>query len=75
MRSFTDGEGRQWDVTVGRESWGNLVLLFSPRRGNDNRTLLVAAETSRQAEAELAALSEEELRARLDGSTPWDPSA
>lgn len=75
MRSFTDGEGREWDVTVGRQSWGNLVLLFSPRRGTDNRTLLLAAETARQAEAELAGLSAEDLRARLDASQPWDPSA
>lgn len=73
MRGFSDREGGEWDVMVGRESWGNLVLIFSPRRGSGNRTLLIAAETVRQAEAELAALGEDELRARLRESRPWEP--
>lgn len=71
MRGFTDGDGRPWDAMVGRESWGTLVLLFSPRGEGGNRTLPLAAETVRQAEAELAALSDEALRARLAESQPW----
>ncbi len=71
MRSFRDGEGNEWDVMVGRESWGMLVLLFSSRRGSDNRTSPLAAETAREAERELEALDEDTLRERLADSAPW----
>lgn len=71
MRGFTDAEGRAWDAMVGRESWGALVLLFSPRGEGGNRTLPLAAETVRQAEAHLAALTDDELRAALADSQPW----
>ncbi|HET6228901.1 MAG TPA: hypothetical protein VFE05_02415 [Longimicrobiaceae bacterium] len=71
MRSFLDGDGREWDVMVGRESWGNLVLLFSPRHAGENRVAPVAVETRRQAEDELAALDDRGLRERLAASAPW----
>lgn len=35
MRSFQDPEGRHWDVTVGRESWGAFYVLFVPRVAED----------------------------------------
>lgn len=72
MRSFTDAEGRAWDAMVGRESWGGSVLLFSPRAGRDVRVAPLAAETTREAEQELAELSEAELRERLAASRPWE---
>lgn len=34
MRSFTDEDGGQWEVVVGRESYGIVVALFSPKRGS-----------------------------------------
>lgn len=71
MRRFADGEGRAWDVTVGRESWGTLVLVFSLRDGHENRTALMAAETLRDAERELEEMDEAALRERLAGSKPW----
>ncbi len=72
MRVIEDAEGRSWDVIVGRGSWGSLVLLFSLRGANENRTADLASESVRQAEQELAALSDDEVRARLADSTPWE---
>ena len=72
MRTIEDGGGRTWDVVVGRGSWGSLVILFSLRGPNENRTFDLASETVRQAEQELAALTDDELRERLAGSKPWE---
>jgi hypothetical protein len=72
MRVVEDAEGRSWDVMVGRGSWGSLVLLFSLRGANENRTAELASETVRQAEQELSALSDDEVRARLADSRPWE---
>lgn len=72
MRSFTDDAGRGWDATVGRESWGIVVLLFSLRSGHDLRVAPLASETVRDAERELAEMPEEGLRERLAASRPWE---
>jgi hypothetical protein len=71
VRGFTDEAGRTWDVALGKESWGTLVLLFSPRGGGDARTSILAAETAFAANAELDALTDDELRERLRDSRPW----
>ena len=71
MRGFTDESGRRWQVVLGKESWGTLVLLFSPADGGDTRTSILAAETSFAATAELDALTDDELRDRLRESRPW----
>ncbi len=72
MRVIEDAQGRNWDVMVGRGSWGSLVLLFSLRGANENRTSELASETVREAEQELSALSDDEVRARLADSKPWE---
>lgn len=71
MRGFTDDAGRQWQVMLGKESWGTLVLLFSPDDGGETRTSILDAETPFAANAELDALSDDDLRARLRDSRPW----
>lgn len=71
MRAFTDDAGRRWQITLGKESWGTLVLLFTPTNGGDARTSVLAAETMFDANAELNALSDDDLRARLRDSRPW----
>jgi hypothetical protein len=71
MRAFVDDAGRRWQVALGKESWGTLVLLFSPADGGDARTSVLAAETSLDASAELDALTDEDLRERLRASRPW----
>ncbi len=72
MRSFEDAGGRSWDVTVGRESWGTVVLLFSLRSARDVRVAPLEAETVRDAERELAEMPEDGLRERLAASRPWE---
>lgn len=71
MRRFQDAAGLTWDVTTGKESWGTLVLLFAPRDGGGPRKLVLAVETSFEAERVLNALSDDELRDRLAESVPW----
>ncbi len=71
MRAFTDTTGRQWHVTIGKESWGTLVLLFTPTGSGDARTSVLTAETQFAASAELDAMSDSELRDRLGESRPW----
>ena len=71
MRRFTGGDGREWEVTIGKESWGTLVLLFSPAAGGDVRKAVLQAETSRAAHAELDEMTDDALRTQLDGAGPW----
>jgi hypothetical protein len=71
VRSFLDDAGRRWEVVLGKESWGTLVLIFTPTAGGDARTTVLSAETSFDANAELDALTDDELRDRLRASRPW----
>lgn len=71
VRGFSDAEGRRWQVVLGKESWGTLVLLFSPAAGGDTRTSVLHAETMFAATAELDELTDDELRERLRDSRPW----
>jgi hypothetical protein len=71
VRSFTDETGRQWEVVLGKESWGTLVLLFSPAAGGDVRVSALSSETSFDASAELDALTDAQLRDRLRDAHPW----
>jgi hypothetical protein len=71
VRSFLDDAGSAWQVTLGKESWGTLVLLFTPESGGDARTSVLSSETMFDASAELAALDDDALRERLRDSRPW----
>jgi len=71
MRRLTDASGTEWDVTIGRESWGTLVLLFVPRVGGGPRQSVMAAETQLAAEQRLQEMSETELESRLEDAKPW----
>jgi hypothetical protein len=71
MRAFVDEHGQRWQVVLGKESWGTLVLLFSPDAGGDARTSILSSETMRDASAELDAMTDDDLRARLRDSRPW----
>ena len=71
MRRFVGEDGQEWEVMVGKESWGTLVLLFSPPSGGNVRKAVIAAETARAAHAELDAMSDETLRAHLASASPW----
>jgi hypothetical protein len=71
VRTFADDAGSDWQVTLGKESWGTLVLLFTPVAGGDARTSVLTAETMFDASVEFDALSDDALRARLRESRPW----
>jgi hypothetical protein len=71
VRSFRDDAGNAWQVTLGKESWGTLVLLFTPAAGGEARTSILTAETMFDASAELDALDDDALRERLRDSRPW----
>jgi hypothetical protein len=71
MRRFVGEDGREWEVTIGKESWGTLVLLFSPLGSGDVRKAVIAAETSLAAHAELDAMTDEMLRTQLERASPW----
>jgi hypothetical protein len=70
MRRFLGVDGREWEVVVGRESWGTVVAIFVPREGGDppRQTLLDVTSTEDALRA-LQAASEAELRLLLDRST------
>ena len=71
MRSFFDDVGGAWQVTLGKESWGTLVLLFTPESGGEARTSVLSSETMFDASTEMDALDDDALRARLRDSRPW----
>ena len=70
MRRFTSND-ESWDAVVGHESWGTFVLLFTPARGGDVKKSVLTGETPLQAQTELDAMSDDELRARLASASPW----
>ncbi len=71
MRTIIDANGLRWQVMIGKESWGTLVLLFSPADGSDARTSILSSETMLAANAELDTLSDQELLERLRDGRPW----
>lgn len=76
MRLFTDpATGTRYDVSVGRESYGMQVVLFFPQGGGDVLKAMLAAETRLDAQAELDAFSDEDLRECLDRAIPWEASS
>lgn len=71
VRELADLEGRRWDATIGKESWGTLLILFVPRDGGVPRKSVLLSESPFDAEREFDAMDEEELRARLSAAQPW----
>jgi hypothetical protein len=71
MRRFTDSAGNQWDVVLGRESWGTSLALFVPRGTADQpvRQAPLRQAGYDAATQELNALDDAALQALLDGST------
>jgi hypothetical protein len=72
MRRHQDTQGRSWDVTVGRESFGALYALFLPTATNpeEPRQALLRAESAMEAETELDGLTSDELDDLLQRSEP-----
>lgn len=75
MLSLTDEHGNRWQVIVGKESFGNMVLLFS-RLDSDIVLSHAVAENSRlEAERSLRDMEVGELRRLLRHAVPWKGTA
>ncbi|RFA30052.1 hypothetical protein CAI21_07515 [Alkalilimnicola ehrlichii] len=72
MRTLIDVEGKEWDVAVGRESYGMQVLLFFPRGGGEIRKAMMGSSTRLDAQQELDSLNRQALQERLESSQPWE---
>lgn len=70
MRTIEDRSGAAWDVAVGKESYGTMVLLFSRRGARNVRRITVDAISRMQAETLLRELSTVALLEKLDHAEP-----
>ena len=71
MRRFTDAGGKRWQVAVGKQSYGAMVLLFIPE-GNDE-VLQAELDVANNFEAErtLDRFGEGDLQRVLAEAVPW----
>lgn len=58
------------DVMVSKASWGTISLLFVPRGHGQSRAVVMEEESQFDAERALDGMTEEELVARFEQSTP-----
>jgi hypothetical protein len=72
MRVFADDDGAKWTAATVFGSYGEARLIFSRQEGDELRTLALAAENLREAERNLSALDEKELRTYLKEAEPYD---
>ena len=70
MKRFVDEQGREWDVVLGRESWGSLLALFVPRGAGSPRQATLASSDYNTAQQELDALDDGALAEMLRNSVP-----
>lgn len=72
MRRYTDARGREWDVVVGRESFGALYALFVPAGETraETRQALLQEDSKARAQAAVEAMSEDDLNDLFDRSEP-----
>ena len=72
MRTIQDENGHIWDVAVAAASYGMHYLVFAARGEHDIRQTPMIASTLFDAERELAALTDEELRTQLENAESRD---
>ena len=72
MRRYTDPRGRDWDVVVGRESFGALYALFVPAGETraETRQALLQQDSKARAQAAVEAMSEEEMNELFERAEP-----
>lgn len=73
MRRITDADLREWEVTVGRGSWGAYTALFVPRKGGEVREALLSAASVEAASRCVMEGPIEELLTLLEKSGPRTP--
>ncbi|MFO7894277.1 MAG: hypothetical protein R6U63_11120 [Longimicrobiales bacterium] len=72
MRRYTDPRGRDWDIVVGRESFGALYALFVPSGETraETRQALLQEESKPQAQAAVEAMSDSEIDDLFERAEP-----
>ncbi len=71
MRVFQSPDGVEWQVMIGRESWGGFVTILSPTRGNDEpRQAPLTVGSMEEAQKWLSSMNEEDLAELLEASEP-----
>jgi hypothetical protein len=70
MRRFSDRDGIEWDIVIGRESWGTSVALFVPPTASDLgvRQAALEAAAADGAMRELDSLDDAALQELFDRS-------
>ena len=69
MRIFKDLLGNEWEVVVGRESWGTVVAIFVLRKGTEPpRQALMDVSSWDDGNRILLEMSQEDLRDLLGES-------
>lgn len=72
MRAFKDDQGERWQAALMQGSYGHILLLFSPMSRSEARQILMDANYMAEAGERLAQLTDDQLRALLKDSQPWD---
>jgi hypothetical protein len=72
VRRYTDPRGRQWDIVIGRESFGALYALFVPAADTraETRQSLLHADSQGAALEAVEGMSEDELNDLFERSEP-----
>ncbi|TVR54263.1 MAG: hypothetical protein EA421_09230 [Gemmatimonadales bacterium] len=73
MQRITDADGQDWDVTVGRGSWGSFMALFIPRGDGEVREAPLPVGEASEASGSLQDMSREDLLVLLEKSDPRTP--
>ncbi len=69
MRVFQDSTGREWEVVVGRESWGTVVAIFILRKESEPpRQALLEVSSADEGNRLLQEMTKGDLQALLGGS-------
>lgn len=71
MREFDDNTGRRWQVAILFGSYGEPRMIFSCVEDGELRFAPMQSPNQREAEAELAGLTETVLRHLLCDAQPW----
>jgi hypothetical protein len=70
MRRFTDNGEQEWEIAVGRASWGVFLALFVPRDGGAVREVPLPYGSAEDANRGILEASRVELQSLLDRSGP-----
>jgi len=71
MRAFQDSQGRHWQAALLEASYGQVLLILSPLQDGGVLQAVMPAEHLAEAQAQLAALDDDALRALLAQAAPW----